>query len=112
MQSGIALWPGSTTRSARRDHLRIGADDDVALRRDVHERLRHRAQVAHPVVDDGDVGIGFRAVSGSGSRGGGRLSRAAQSVPLVDGIDAAPRADPARPPSRSARANALNTVSA
>ncbi len=27
-----------------------------ALGRDVHERLRHRAQVAHSVVDDGDVG--------------------------------------------------------
>ena len=31
MQSGIALWPGSTTRSARRDHGRVGGDDDVAL---------------------------------------------------------------------------------
>ena len=57
MQSGIAPWPGSTTRSAARtssgrerdDHL-----DAAALRPTCMHRLRHRAQVAHAVVDDGD----------------------------------------------------------
>ena len=56
MQSGIALWPGSTTRAAARITRRVGGDDDVRVGRDVDERLRHRAKIAHSVVDDGDVG--------------------------------------------------------
>ena len=30
MQSGIALWPGSTTRSAARIACRVGGDDDAS----------------------------------------------------------------------------------
>ena len=66
--SGIALCPGSTTRAA----LRMSAGSPVTtirrVGRDVRERLGDRAQVAHSVVDDGDVrhqvsGIGYQ-VSG------------------------------------------------
>ena len=56
MQSGIAPWPGKTTRSApSRLASGIARDHHRAARRDVLDRLRHRAQVAHAVVDDGDV---------------------------------------------------------
>ena len=56
MQSGIAPCPGSTTRAARRMTAGIGGDLDRALGRDMLQRLGNRAQVAHAVVDDGDVG--------------------------------------------------------
>ena len=61
MQSGIALWPGQHDARRRADHARDRAVTTiVALGRDVRERLRHRAQVAHAVVDDGDVDRGAR----------------------------------------------------
>ena len=57
MQSGIAPWPGSTTRSAARTSSGSRGHDDLeaaAWRPTCMHRLRHRAQVAHAVVDDGD----------------------------------------------------------
>jgi hypothetical protein len=54
MQSGIAPWPGKTTRSAERDFGRVGRDQTRAPRRDMLDRLGDRAQVAHAVIDDGD----------------------------------------------------------
>ena len=70
MQSGIALWPGSTTRCAPPDHAGVAGHDDRAVGRDVCERLRDRPQVAGAVVDDGDVqasgvrtGTGRRSVA-------------------------------------------------
>ena len=56
MQSGIAPWPGKTTRAAPRDRVRIARYRHLEVRRHVLDRLRHRAQVAHAVIDDGDVG--------------------------------------------------------
>ena len=82
----------------------IGGDDDAALRRDVDERLRHRAQVAHSVVDDGDVGHPRRAP-------GRRLATVARA-PLSSTARRPPRAGSRATAIRSARANALNTVSA
>ena len=54
MQSGIALWPGQHDAVGAADRRRVAVTTIVALGRDVRERLRHRAQVAHSVVDDGD----------------------------------------------------------
>ncbi len=61
MQSGIAPWPGRTTRSAAATTsgsdvttTAISSRAVSCLARDVSHRLRDRAQVAHPVVDDGD----------------------------------------------------------
>src|SRR5574337_429099 len=83
-------------------HDALGGDHLVGARRDDHaiafgvghaqQRLRHRAQVAHAVVDDRD--------------------RAAHRhrLPLVDGTTPAERGSIASA-IRSARANALNTVS-
>ena len=53
MQSGIAPWPGTTTRSA----AATAAGSEVTstrARRDMLDRLGDRAQVAHAVIDDSD----------------------------------------------------------
>jgi hypothetical protein len=54
MQSRIAPWPGSTTRSARRCR-RLRRYAYIGFRRDRAQRLRHRAQVAHAVIDYNDL---------------------------------------------------------
>ena len=55
MQSRIAPWPGSTTRSAAYTSCgrAVTTHLDAAAGSHVQHRLRHRAQVAHAVVDDG-----------------------------------------------------------
>ena len=62
--------------------------------RDVNQRLPHRTQIAHPVVDDGNRGA----------------PTAHQSAPLVEGIWPAARSSDSMA-TRSALSKALNTVS-
>ncbi len=71
------------------DDLRIAGDQHAASA-DVFQRLGHRVQIAHAVVDDGD-GLHYRH-------------------PLVDGICPAMRGSSSTA-MRSARPKALNTVS-
>src|SRR5687767_12418509 len=70
------------------NRLRIGGDPHLGAGGDVLERLRHRAQVAHAVIHNGDL----------------------QRVPLVEGTMPAARGSGSAA-MRSARANALNMVS-
>ena len=56
MQSGMAPLPGKTTRAAPTYLVRIARYRHREARRHVLDRFRHRAQVAHSVVDDRDVG--------------------------------------------------------
>ena len=55
MQSGMALWPGSTTLCAERITAGSDVTDDVTVGRYVGQGLRDRAQVAHAVVNDRDA---------------------------------------------------------
>ncbi len=78
-------------------HRRIGGDDDLLATRDMLERLRHRAQVAHAVVDDGNgIASGFANT---------------HSEPLVNGMAPAMRGSGVVA-MRNARPKALKTVSA
>ena len=70
-------------------HGRVGRNDDIFAARHVLQRLRHRAQVTHAVVDDGN----------------------AHNEPLVDGMVPAMRGSGVAA-MRSARPKALKTVSA
>ena len=77
-QSANAPTPGSTMRSAARDRVGIGGDDDrprraPASRAARSKALRGRVQVARAVIDDGDA---HRARSASGNRPDHRLARA------------------------------------
>src|SRR5688572_12835529 len=72
------------------DPLRIRGHQNFGIRRDMLDRLRHRAQISHAVIDDGD----FQT----------------QSEPLVEGTTPAARGSGSAA-IRSERANALNTVS-
>ena len=74
------------------DDRRIGSHDYRLAARNVLQRLRHRAQIAHAVVDDGDTARGH-------------------SVPFVDGIKPAMRGSGVTA-MRSARPKALKMVSA
>ena len=71
--------------------VRVARDDDRASRRDVLERLRDRAQVAHAVVDDGDVGhVGLEQNVRAPMPKALRLEPPTAS-PLVDGDAGEPR---------------------
>ena len=82
--------PRAQDAVAGRDGGGVAADDDLVAGRDVFERLRHRAQVAHAVVDDGDA----------------LHARAPYNEPLVDGM-ASPARSSISHAMRSARPNAL-----
>jgi len=96
---GHRALPGKHDAFRRADHVRVAGHDHLAFRRDVRERLRDRAQVAHPVVDDRNGAHG-------NVRGGVRRPRAAVkgcpwsrvSRPKHAGRSPPPCAAPARRP--------------
>jgi len=60
-------WQHHPGRAA--DYRGIGGDFDGPARRDVCQRLGHRAQVSHSVIDDGDVGHRVSGIRYQGSEG-------------------------------------------
>src|SRR5690606_35723573 len=87
------------------DHRGICRHDDALLRGDMRDRLGNRTQVAHAIVDDGDIGHYRFTLMSSGT-----AARCPQSAPLVDGT--APAARSSRSAAiRKARPNALKIVS-
>src|SRR5260221_1818861 len=95
--------PGKHDAVGRADAFGIRGDLHLVAGSDVDERLLHRAQVAHAVID-------YRYALAHG--GGTRPLRGERrySVPLADGTRPAARASGSSA-MRSARANALKTVS-
>ena len=79
------------------DDGRIGRDLDAGLRADMGQRSRHRMQVAHPEIDDGDARRGLRVHQPT-------------KLPLVEGTWPAVRGSGSAA-MRSARPKALKTVS-
>ena len=66
---GHRALPGQHHSRRAPDHRGVGSDLDRAPRRDVRQRLGDRAQVAHSIVNDGDVG----------HRAAGQLTKGQQS---------------------------------
>ena len=53
---GHGTLPGQHDTGGGADRRRVGRHDNVAIRCHVRQRFRNRTQVAHSVVDDGNVG--------------------------------------------------------